>query len=62
LKGYYAIKPIWIEKSYTDTHGQSEVGFAFCYLLGFDLMPRLKNMASQKLYLPEAGSAKLFRA
>ena len=46
-----------IQKSYTDTHGQSEVGFAFCYLLGFDLMPRLKNMASQKLYLPEAGSA-----
>ena len=46
-----------VQKSYTDTHGQSEVGFAFCYLLGFDLMPRLKNMASQKLYLPEAGSA-----
>ena len=49
-----------IEKSYTDSHGQSEVGFAFCYLLGFDLMPRLKNMASQKLYIPEKGSAKQY--
>ena len=45
-----------IQKNYTDTHGQSEVGFAFCYLLGFELMPRLKNMAAQKLYLPEKGS------
>jgi len=45
-----------IQKSYTDTHGQSEVGFAFCHLLGFSLMPRLKGIASQKLYLPEKGS------
>lgn len=45
-----------IQKSYTDTHGQSEVGFAFCHLLGFNLMPRLKGVASQKLYLPEKGS------
>jgi TnpA family transposase len=45
-----------IQKSYTDTHGQSEVGFAFCHLLGFSLMPRLKGIASQKLYLPEKDS------
>jgi TnpA family transposase len=45
-----------IQKSYTDTHGQSEVGFAFCHLLGFNLMPRLKGIASQKLYLSEKGS------
>jgi TnpA family transposase len=38
-----------VHKQYVDTHGQSEVGFAFCYLLGFDLMPRLKNIAKQKL-------------
>ena len=38
-----------IDKQYVDTHGQSEVGFAFCYLLNFDLMPRLKNIARQKL-------------
>jgi TnpA family transposase len=44
-----------VQKNYTDSHGQSEVGFAFCHLLGFDLLPRLKAIASQKLYLPEAG-------
>lgn len=45
-----------IQKNYVDTHGQSEVAFAFCHLLGFRLLPRLKNIASQKLYRPEAGS------
>lgn len=44
-----------IEKNYVDTHGQSEVAFAFCYLLGFNLMPRLKNIGSQKLYRPDVG-------
>jgi len=44
-----------VQKNYTDSHGQSEVGFAFTYLLGFDLMPRLKAIARQKLYLPESG-------
>jgi len=42
-----------VEKQFVDTHGQSEVAFAFCKLLGFELMPRLKNIASQKLYLPD---------
>ncbi len=45
-----------IEKNYVDTHGQSEVAFAFCHLLGFRLLPRLKNISSQKLYRPEAGN------
>jgi TnpA family transposase len=45
-----------IQKNYVDTHGQSEVAFAFCHLLGFRLLPRLKNIASQKLYRPEAGN------
>ena len=45
-----------IQKNYVDTHGQSEVAFAFCHLLGFRLLPRLKNIASQKLSRPEAGS------
>lgn len=44
-----------IESQYVDTHGQSEVAFAFCHLLGFDLKPRLKNIARQKLYLPGPG-------
>ena len=44
-----------VNRSYVDTHGQSEIGFAFCYLLGFDLMPRLKGIHRQKLYRPEVG-------
>lgn len=39
-----------VEQQYVDSHGQSEVAFAFCHLLGFDLLPRLKAIASQKLY------------
>lgn len=38
-----------IDRQFVDTHGQSVVGFAFCHLLGFDLMPRLKGIANQKL-------------
>jgi len=38
-----------VEKNYVDSHGQSEVAFAFCRLLGFELLPRLKNIHSQKL-------------
>jgi len=44
-----------VEKNYVDTHGQSEVGFAFCYLLGFQLLPRLKNLKKQRLYRPSVG-------
>ena len=44
-----------VEKQYVDTHGQSEVGFAFCYLLGFALLPRLKNLKKQRLYRPHNG-------
>jgi TnpA family transposase len=39
-----------IEANYTDTHGASVVGFAFCHLLGFKLLPRLKNIGSARLY------------
>lgn len=44
-----------VDKNYVDTHGQSEVGFAFCQLLGFQLLPRLKNIKRQKLYRPNKG-------
>ena len=44
-----------VEKNYVDSHGQSEVAFAFCHLLGFELMPRLKRIHAQKLYRPSAG-------
>ncbi len=45
-----------VERQYVDSHGQSEVAFAFCHLLGFALLPRLKAIARQKLYLPDTGS------
>ena len=41
-----------VERNYVDTHGQSEVGFAFCRLLNFQLMPRFKDIHRKKLYLP----------
>jgi TnpA family transposase len=43
-----------IQCQYVDSHGQSEVAFAFCRLLGFGLAPRLKAIARQHLYLPDA--------
>ncbi len=49
-----------VEKNYVDTHGQSEVGFAFCYLLGFHLLPRLKNLKKQRLYRPTAGEPEAY--
>src|SRR5258708_118220 len=44
-----------VEKQYGDTHGQSEVGLAFFHLLGFELLPRLKNLKKQRLYRPHKG-------
>ncbi|WP_187430127.1 Tn3 family transposase [Roseobacter fucihabitans] len=38
-----------IDRQFVDTHSQSVVGFAFCYLPGFELMPRFKGIARQKL-------------
>ncbi|MEM6866760.1 MAG: Tn3 family transposase [Cyanobacteria bacterium P01_C01_bin.121] len=49
-----------VDKSYVDTHGQSEVGFAFCHLLGFQLMPRIRGIQKQKLYLPGKGQAQQY--
>ncbi|MGA7954423.1 MAG: Tn3 family transposase [Gloeobacterales cyanobacterium] len=46
-----------VEKNYVDSHGQSEVAFAFSHLLGFELLPRLKQIHSQKLYRPEVGNS-----
>ena len=31
------------------------MAFAFCHLLNFELAPRLKAVARQKLYLPDTG-------
>jgi len=46
-----------VEKQFVDSHGQTEVGFAFTHLLGFRLLPRLKDIYRQKLYLSDAGTA-----
>ena len=45
-----------IKHQMTDSHGQSEIGFAFSHLLGFRLLPRLKPIHSQKLALVESGT------
>lgn len=39
-----------VESHSTDTHGQSLVAFAFTYLLGIDLRPRIKGIGRIKLY------------
>jgi hypothetical protein len=44
-----------VERQHVDSHGQSERAFAFCRTLGFRLLPRLKAISGQRLYLPEAG-------
>lgn len=50
-----------VEKNFVDSHGQSEVAFAFCRLLGFQLMPRLKRIKYEKLYLPDKGLSNEFK-
>lgn len=49
-----------VDRNYVDTHGQSEVAFAFCHLLGFQLMPRFKNLHEQKLHLADKNSAEKY--
>jgi TnpA family transposase len=39
-----------MNRVFVDTHGQSNIGFAISYLLGFDLLPRIKAINKQKLY------------
>jgi TnpA family transposase len=50
-----------VEKNFVDSHGQSEVAFAFCHVLGgVRLMPRLKRLKYERLYLPGPGLAGVF--
>ncbi len=44
-----------VDRNYVDSHGVSEVAFAFTHLLGFRLMPRLKRISAQRLYRPRKG-------
>jgi TnpA family transposase len=46
-----------VDRQYVESHGQSTVSFAFCRLLGFQLLPRLKEIHPQKLHRPEIGKA-----
>ena len=50
-----------VDRTFVDTHGQSEVGFAFCHLLGFQLMPRLKDIYAQKLALPDKAAGAQYK-
>lgn len=34
----------------TDTHGYTEIIFALCHLLGYDFMPRIRDLKDQQLY------------
>jgi TnpA family transposase len=49
-----------IDRQYVDSHGQSTVAFAFCRLLGFQLLPRLKAIHKQKLYRPDVGQPEAY--
>jgi TnpA family transposase len=50
-----------VDRQYVDSHGQSTVAFAFCRLLGFQLMPRLKAIHVQKLSRPDTGQPELYK-
>ena len=50
-----------IDRQFVDTHGQSIVGFAFCHLLGFELMPRFKGIALQKLVRAEPKADRAYK-
>jgi TnpA family transposase len=45
-----------LETNYVDSHGQSEVAFAFCRFFCVELLPRLKRLKHEKLYLPDKES------
>lgn len=40
-----------LKAAYVDTHGQSTIGFGIGKLLNFEILPRLKNIHKQKLYM-----------
>jgi TnpA family transposase len=39
-----------IREHTTDTHGYTEIVFALCHLLGFYVMPRIRDLKDQQLY------------
>jgi TnpA family transposase len=51
-----------VDRTYVDSHGQSEVAFSFCTVLGFQLLPRLKGIRRQTLYRPVTGAPDAYPA
>lgn len=49
-----------IESNTIDSHGQSELGLAFCRFLLVALTPWLKRMKHERLYLPDPGMKNSF--
>jgi len=49
-----------VDRQYVDSHGQSTIGFAFCRLLDFELLPRLKAIHSKRLYCPDPGGSEKY--
>ncbi len=49
-----------VEGNYVDSHGQTEIGFGVTRLLGFDLLPRIKQINKVKLYRVESGESDLY--
>lgn len=49
-----------VKQHYVDSHGQSEVAFGLCQLLGYDLCPRLKPMHTQRLYVTARDDAERY--
>ncbi len=44
-----------VEGDYTDSHGQSQIGFGITRLLDFELRPRIKQIIKTKLYQDQRG-------
>jgi len=49
-----------VEGNYVDSHGQTEIGFGVTRLLGFDLLPRIKQINKVELYRMESGESDLY--
>jgi TnpA family transposase len=49
-----------VEGNYVDSHGQSEIGFGITRLLGFDLLPRIKQINKVRLYRPATGETDVY--
>src|SRR5260370_41764338 len=49
-----------MESNYVDSDGQSFIGCGVTRLLGFDLLPRIKQINRRKLYLPGPGDLELY--